>query len=311
MELNEVQKEADSASFKAILFGGCALLLAVFVGYLLAHLAGGGPQTQPVVVAAARVGPLTQLKIEDLRVAQWPVQSLPDGTFLRPEDVIKLNQLNIGGLLPGEPVLKERLSTPDKGLGMSQMVDPNRRAFVVQVQDSVATSEILHPGAIVDVTATLTDDRTHSTVTKLVLQAVQVLAVGDSIDVERSRSGDPEQNNEGDRNKNERHRVVTLLVNNSDLELITFASRYGQIDLSLRNQNDTAVVTSQGVSMDKIMGRDKKGGVSADAGGKTAANTNVLPGDSIEGQSSPTHRPPSRSRHSNASRGPSIINVEQ
>lgn len=277
MEINEAQKEADSAGRMGFVFGIAALALAVFFGWLLAHLLSSGPETKPVVVATGDIAALSQPKVEQLKVVDWPAAAMPKGTFTRIEDVIKTGKININGLTEGEPVLEGRLSTPDKGLGMSQMVEPNKRAFVVQIEDSVATAEIMHPGAMVDVVATLVDNKTHETITKTVVQNVQVVAVGDSIEVERSEVSD-KANAESHSERIARHRVVTLMVSLPDVEVMTFASRYGDIDLALRNNNDAEAVATQGVTMDKIMGRNKKPDDRSSGGSAAASDASIAPG---------------------------------
>ena len=309
MEINEVQREADTAGRMGFFFGIAALGLAVFFGWLLAHLSSNGPETRPVVVAAANVGPLSQPKIEQLRVVEWPTAALPKGTFQRAEDVIKTGKLNINAMMEGEPVLEGRLSTPDKGLGMSQMVEPNKRAFVVKVDDSVATAEIMHPGALVDVIATLVDPKTRDTVTKTIVQNVQVVAVGDSIDVERSEAND-KSSGESHSERLARHRVVTLMVDLNEVELMAFADRYGEIDLALRNTADTEILTTQGVTMDKIMGRGRRADERTSSASATSGNDDAsipAPGPRLPHNS----RSRSSSSSSNASKGPSIIKVNR
>ncbi|HET6345890.1 MAG TPA: Flp pilus assembly protein CpaB [Myxococcota bacterium] len=252
MELTEVQKEADSAGRKAILFGIAALLTAGLFGWMLARLSGGGPETQAVVVAAEEIPPLTQLKAKQLKVVQWPAAALPRGTFAKPDDVVKTNQINVNGLDVGEPILASRLSTPERGLGMSQMVEPSMRAFVVQVKEHVAAAELLHPGAFVDVVATLEDVHSRELVTKVILQNVQVLAVGASIDVEPATAKEVKEGEE--RAKVERRRVVTLLVNLADVEELAFASQQGKLDLALRNNQDSELVSTEGATVDKMLG---------------------------------------------------------
>ena len=252
MELTEVQKEADSASRKALVFGAFGLLVACFFGYALARLVSGGPETQPVVVAAQDVSPLSTLRLENLKVVQWPTQSIPSGTFAKVEDVIKTGQMNVNGLKPGEPVLADRLSSADRGLGMSQMVEPNMRAFVVQVDEEVATSEILHPGAFVDVVTTLEDPKTRNSVSKIILQNTQILGVGDSVEVERAQA----QGDEGQgQDRIRRHRVVTLAIKAGEVEMLTLASRSGRMNLILRNNNDNATIVTTGVTFDRLIGR--------------------------------------------------------
>lgn len=307
METNEVQREADSAGRMGFAFGLAALTLAVFFGWLLAHLLSSGPETKPVVVASGDIGALSQPKVEQLRVVDWPSAALPKGTFTRTEDVIKTGKININALTEGEPVLESRLSTPDKGLGMSQMVEPNKRAFVVQIDDTVATAEIMHPGAMVDVVATLVDPKTHETVTKTVVQNVQVVAVGDSIEMERSEQTD-KSNPESHSERIARHRVVTVMVNLAEVEMMTFASRYGDIDLALRNNNDSEAVVTQGVTMDKIMGRGRK---ADDKAASTAAVSSDAPAVAGPAPRLPRASHGRGSSGSNSSHGPTILKVNR
>lgn len=281
-------------------FGIVLILSSVFFGWVVAHFGSSGPETQPVVVAAADVPPLSLLKAEQLKVVEWPVQSMPHGTFQKPEDVVRTGEININGVLAGEPILADRLSTPDRGLGMSQMVEPNMRAYVVRVDDHVATAEVIHPGAFVDVVVTLEDPKAREYITKLVLQNVQVLGVGDSIDVEAAQPRTKEQPGVN-REVVERHRVVTLAVKAGDVETLSFVSRNGRVDLFLRNASDNVVAVTKGVTFDKVIGRkvdkpDKPEAKSGENEGASAANS--------------APEPPARRHHPRPrDTGPSIIKV--
>jgi pilus assembly protein CpaB len=256
LELTEVQKEADSAVRKAVIFGICALVYSGLFGWLLAQLNSGGPDTQDVVVAAEEIPSLSHLTASQLKVVPWPAKSMPKSTFPKVDDVLKTNMMNINALIAGEPVLAERLSTADRGLGMSQLVEPNMRGFVVQVLDSVAFADLLHPHAFVDVLVTFNNNRTQTTTTKVLLQNIQVLAVGDSVEQEVAKPREKVTQSD-DHARVERHRVVTLLVALTDVEALTLASREGKIDLALRNNADSQVVTTSGATLEQILG-DKR-----------------------------------------------------
>ncbi len=260
MELLEVQKEADSAGKKAITFGAFAMLLAAIFGWLLAHLGSAGPETQPVVVAAQDIEPLSQFEEKQLKVVAWPIVSLPEKTYSSVKDVIDSKELYISGLVQGEPVLKTRMSPPDRGLKMAQLVEPNMRAYVVQVSEQAASAQLIHPGALCDVIATITDPRNRETVSKVILQNIRVIAVGDSVDIERHVTDQDKAVDE--RALTERHRVVTLLVSLADAEYLAFSSSLGKLDLALRSEVDTLAVVTTGVSIEKVLGsaRAKEGG---------------------------------------------------
>lgn len=307
MELTEVQKEADSAGRKAVIFGVGALFLAGLFGWMLAHLSGGGPEVVPLVVAGEEIPPLTHIKAAQLKVINWPKESRPAGGFAKIEDVVNTNEINTSGLLPGEPIIAERLSTPERGLGISQLVEPNMRAFVVQALDSVATAGMLHPGAYVDVLATFQDPRSTDYATRVILQNILVMAVGDSIDVEATRPVDKTASDSQERDRVERQRVVTLLVGLKDVEPLTLASRQGKIDLALRNNVDNQIVTTSGVTLEQVV---------SDKAPKINLDKNSASGSS--GHDSDTHSmvppaTPSRSRSTEHRRresgSPSIYKV--
>lgn len=304
MELTEVQKEADSAGKKAIYFGVAALAFAALFGWMLAQLNSGGPETQPVVVAAEDIPPLTALKETQLKVILWPSAAVPKGAHATVKEVIDLNQIATNGLLPGEPILSDRLSTLDHGLGMSSKMKPDYRGFVVQILDSVAVAELIHPGAHVDVLATLTSNKTQETATRVLLQNVEVMAVGDSIDVEAAKPRtDKNQSVSEDRGRMERHRVVTLSVGLNDIEALTLASRQGKIDLALRSNDDVKVSVTSGASIEQVM-KDKR--KSSDA----QASADVPPVAETHSSMPPKgHDKPAKHHHESQDNGPAIYKV--
>ncbi len=266
MELSDVQKEADSAGRKALLFGVFAVGAAGLFGYSMAKMGGTAPDTQPVVVAARGLPPLTTLKAADLQVVNWPMMSLPDGTYRDPNMLLTPEKINVGELIKNEPILVPRVTNADSGLAVSTLIDPEKRAFVVQIDESMATAQILHPGAMVDVVATLEDPRNRSsTVTKTLLQNVKVLAIGDRVDVEPQPSQFEDDSDaqkrraaKDPREGRERHRVVTLSVSLGDVELLSYAVRTGRLDLAMRASADTEIVVTTGVTTEKLLGSMRK-----------------------------------------------------
>ena len=169
--------------------------------------------------------------------------------------MIDSKELYISGLVQGEPVLKTRMSPPDRGLKMAQLVEPNMRAYVVQVSEQAASAQLIHPGALCDVIATITDPRNRETVSqRLFLQNIRVIAVGDSVDIERHNTVADQEKAVDERALTERHRVVTLLVSLGDAEYLAFSSSLGKLDLALRSEVDTLAVTTSGVSIEKVLG---------------------------------------------------------
>jgi pilus assembly protein CpaB len=98
------------------------------------------------------------------------------------------------------------------------------------------------PGTRVDVLVTVEQDETEDeiSVTKLVLQNVQVLAAGESI----------QKDDEG---KPQKVTVITLLVNPEDAEKLTLAATEGQIQLALRNVLDQDSVRTAGQDIESLV----------------------------------------------------------
>lgn len=256
MELSEVHKEADSAGRKALIFGGLALIAAGLFGWMLAHLSGSEGKTQAVVVAKRDLPPLTQLTKDDIATVGWPRESLPSGFIADANTLTAISQVNLQELQKNEPILATRVSRTEGGIGVSVLVKPQMRAFVVEVNEPVAKSTILHPGAHVDVLATLADPRgrNNQMVTKAILQNLTILAVGDSVGFEAQEVSKPGERRVEDRPALERHRVVTLEVGLGDLETLAYAASQGKVDLALRSNADTENVSTEGVTTAKILG---------------------------------------------------------
>lgn len=307
MELTEVQKEADSAGKKAIYFGVMALMFAVLFGWMLAQLNSGGPETQPVVVASEDIAPLSGLKETQLKLVPWPAAAIPKGSFSTIKEIVELKQLTVNGLLPGEPIIADRLSTQDHGLGMSLLVKPDYRAFVVQILDSVAVAELIHPGARVDVLATFTSNKTQEIATHVLLQNIEVMAVGDSIDVEAAKprtdkGGSPSE----DRGRMERHRVVTLSVGLGDIEALTLATRQGKIDLALRSKDDARIAVTSGTTLEQIINDRHKAAAQPQTQAATEAPSATEAHSSMP---SKVHDKPAKHHHESQDAGPAIYKV--
>ena len=263
VELVEVQKEADNAGRKAIVLGLAALMLAIGFGWLLANLGGGGPETQPLVVAKDAIPALTSVRAEQLKIVDWPATALPKGGFHKIEEITSSNKITVVGLEPNEPILDSRLSTPDRGIGVSQLIEPNMRAYVVSVNDYLAKAQIIRPGAFVDVVAVLDKCTRDHRVAKIILQNIQVLAVGERVDV--TRSDGKEADTDGVHDQSEGYRVVTLLIQATDVEIMVLATTEGRIDLALRSGRDSEIVTTTGADSNKVFGGHNSDGAESEA----------------------------------------------
>ena len=148
----------------------------------------------------------------------------------------------ISDLYEGEPIIESRLAAVGSGGGLAALIPQGMRACAVRVDDVVNVSGFATPGMRVDVLVSGippgSQDPTQGTVSRTLLQNVQVLSAGTDI----------QKDNEG---KAKQVQVVNLLVTPEQAEKLSLASNL-TIRLVLRNpldqKVDPVIGTDTGVS---------------------------------------------------------------
>jgi pilus assembly protein CpaB len=196
--------------------------------------------TQPVVVAQADLFLGSELKASDLRLVDWPVSLLPDGTF---DDMAQLAGRGlVRSVIRHEPILQAKLAAEGAGAGLPPIIPPGMRAVSLRVNEVIGVAGYVLPGTHVDVLATASPtNRVEDTMTKLVLADVEVLTAGTRL--ERDMEDDqPVQVT-----------VVTLLVTPGQSERLSLAGTEGKIQLALRNPFDDGRPETPGVSPERLL----------------------------------------------------------
>jgi pilus assembly protein CpaB len=231
----------------------------IFAVLAIAILAGGGlaygtynfmqnqpvtqvnTPTQPVVVAAADLQLGAEIKKEDLLVVQFPAGKTPEGTFMKPDEVIGRGL--IVPVVKNEPILKAKLASKEAGSGLPPVIPEGMRAVSVRVNEVVGVAGYVLPGNRVDVVATASPTEARAdTTSKVVLSNVQVLTAGTRME------------QTGDQSKPVQVTVVTLLVYPEQAERLALASTEGKIQLALRNPLDQGAPTTPGIKTSGLMG---------------------------------------------------------
>jgi pilus assembly protein CpaB len=184
-------------------------------------------RTLRVVMAAKDLDMGTKLTEEDLRLADWAVGEPPKGCFTKIQDAV--GRAVLYPTSKDEIILGSRLASTGAGAGMSAVIPQGMRAVSIRVDDVVAVAGFVVPGTRVDVLLTgipSAGAQQSETLTKTILENVQVLAAGQKI--QPDSSGTPEKVN-----------VVTLLCNIEDASKLTLAASEGRLQLVLRNPTDT------------------------------------------------------------------------
>jgi len=228
-----------------VIAGGCAFLVYRMIG---SRLSAARPAASTRVVAAAtdiKLGAV--LNTASLTTIEI-VGTLPKGAILKPENAV--NRGVISDLYQGEPIIESRLAAPGSGGGLAATIPQGMRAAAVKVDDVVGVAGFVTPGMRVDVlisglppqnssnSARITD---QGTLTKTLLQNIQVLSAGQ--DIQKDAEGKPHP-----------VQVVNLLVNPEQAQTLSLASNQTRIQLVLRNPLDTKVSEVPVTAMANLFG---------------------------------------------------------
>ncbi len=203
--------------------------------YMDARVAAARVPTSQVVVAQVDIPVATPIKAEWLSVVAWPLSARPDGALSDPAPVI--GQVAVVPITRGEAVLPTKLAAAGARSGLATLLPAGMRAVAVRVDDVVGVAGFLHPGDRVDVIVTMQPRDGAPNTSKIVLQSVKILAVGQHLEL---RGKDAEKANPVT--------VATLMVTGDDSERLALAASKGQILLTLRALGDEELVETRGIT---------------------------------------------------------------
>jgi pilus assembly protein CpaB len=228
-----------------------AFVIAALCSFLVFRLVSRRMTVSPVakvtrVVAAAgniKIGSI--LRSSDLTTIEI-AGPLPDGAILKAQDAIGRGVLS--ALYTGEPILNNRLAAPGSGGGLAATIPQGLRAAAVKVDEVVGVAGFVTPGMRVDVLVSgtppgATNNNVQGTVTKTLLQNIEVLSAG--TDIQKDAEGKPQQ-----------VQVVNLLVNPEQAELLSLAGNETKIQLVLRNPLDTQIAKPAETSLVQLFAPD-------------------------------------------------------
>jgi len=181
----------------------------------------------PVVVAALDIPFGTKIEQAHVKVVEWPSGNTPKGAFSDP--LLLEGRIAKQSFLPGEVILEERVVDYMGGSTLAAIVEPNKRAVTVRVDDIIGVAGFLLPGNRVDILATR-HTGTRAT-TETILQDVKVLAVDQTASTDKDRPVVV--------------RAVTLELSPAEAELLVKATSEGSLQLTLRNPLDSELVAKK------------------------------------------------------------------
>lgn len=195
-----------------------------------------------VVVAAKPLSMGARLTEADVKLVAWPASNRVANGHSEIASIV--NRGLLSAVVENEPITESKLAPIEAGAGLSPTIPQGMRAISVKVNEVVGVAGFTVPGTKVDVLVTLR--RQQGSMTKTVVNNVQVLTAGTAYDQEKAKDGRPIQST-----------VVTLMVTPADGERIALAQSEGEIMLALRNPLDVAEAGTQGIQTANLFGETK------------------------------------------------------
>lgn len=186
----------------------------------------------------------TELTSDDVRMAKWPKNAVPEGAFtdleaiLGPEGADPRSIVRI--MVKDEPILASKVTEFGQDAGIRSRLSPGLRAFTIRVDVSSGVSGFLQPNDRVDIYWTGAD--VGGTFTKLLLEDVRLIAV--------------DQNSNEDVSSIKVAKTVTVEVSPQIVAQLTQAQQSGRLTLSLRGTEDVALTGSLQINQNDITGRE-------------------------------------------------------
>src|SRR5438270_9958715 len=198
-----------------------------------------GQQQNTKIVASINELPAgVALSEKDLELIDWPSDVPITGTFAKVQDVV--GHPLIRSLGAKEPIFQRDLGLEGSGVGLATKIPPGMRATAIRSNEIVGVAGFLYPGSHVDVLCTVNMPNNVGTITQTVLQDVEVLTAGQTI--EPDPQGKPQAVD-----------VVTLLLTPEDSQKIQLATTQGVIQFVLRNGTDTKTAEMHPARLDQLV----------------------------------------------------------
>ncbi|MGB7244849.1 MAG: Flp pilus assembly protein CpaB [Sulfitobacter sp.] len=236
------------------LAGGAVYMAKSYIGEYQSELARERASqkeivpTQAVYVTERTLKYGEEIKKEDVREVQWPVNAIPEGTFGSIDDLFpddgKEKRLVIRAMEKHEAVMAIKVTKPGQDAGLTSRLERGMRAFAIRVDVSSGVSGFLRPGDKVDVywtgEVTAPGAKQSKDVTKLIEVGVQLIAV--------------DQSASGQFGEATIARTVTVAVRPQQVAALAQAQSTGNLSLSLVGTGDDTIADATEVDQQSLLG---------------------------------------------------------
>ncbi|WP_069300423.1 Flp pilus assembly protein CpaB [Neptunicoccus sediminis] len=187
--------------------------------------------------------PLTE---EDVKAVEFPLAAIPENSFSELEALIGSKDDDefrtvLRTMEPGEAILASKVTRLGEDAGVSSRLEKGMRAFAIRVDVASGVSGFLRPGDKVDVY--WTGKTENDTVTKLILNGLELIAIDQQADATRNRPTVA--------------RTVTVAADVKTIAALVQAQSTGNLLLSLRGIDDETTSEQIEITKDDLLGREQ------------------------------------------------------
>jgi pilus assembly protein CpaB len=218
------------------------LVAAVVMGAIAAFMAraiiqGQSQNTsrQTIVVATAPLD--IGLVIPESKIAEiaWGAGSVPEGAFATKAEFLKDGpRFALAPISRNEPLLRSKVATPGHGGLLSTLLDKDKRAVTVRVDDVSGVAGFVQPNSRVDI-ALIRSESGGESYSNIILHNVKVLAIDQVTGVLTERAA-------------QIARAVTIEVTTEEAQKVLLAEKIGRLSLILRQPGEASDSSSRRIT---------------------------------------------------------------
>jgi pilus assembly protein CpaB len=194
---------------------------------------------QNVVVATVEIAFGQMVEAQQVAVVRMPKDTVPDDAFDATDKVV--GKIATFSMLRGDILRGARLAEHLGGSTLASLIEPDKRAISVRVDDVVGVGGFLLPGNRVDVLATRQTGNDGNAESKTILEDLRVLAVDQTASTDKTQPVVV--------------RAVTLEMTPAQAEVLVKGMTAGKLQLALRNPLDNhkhPVIAEPVVQVEKV-----------------------------------------------------------
>lgn len=214
-----------------------------------------------VVVAKKDIREMDEIHANMIEIVSKPKQFVEPGKTTSKEEVAGF--IAAVNIRKGEQITLNKIVTPGVKTGLSRQITPGKRAISLSASDENAVNRLIKPGDRIDVLATIDPPGSQkgSQISKMIMQDVLVLAVGEWITTTAPRKVEKDETSGKDNvinlNVTRSYGSIVVEADPSAAQQIALLRSTGtQLTMLLRNNDDTERVVISGSTVIDILGSD-------------------------------------------------------